>query len=266
MDRLRHNQSITIKCNPGYMAQSTTGTRPLVRGADGTCATRFDLRCQHREALEIWPPDVHMSEWLDDGMACLPYACGCGFGMACGQFLEDQDSVVSQESAGMAHGASIEVSCKTGYRAIALSGASFGTGVATCSSTRAYTATCNDCSYLRVQQCAPVTCSASVSNAVVRRPDEQSGMTALSPTFGEKVVVTCNEGFRPARYRALERSVRQAMPRDVAVTCADNCSLAPAVTCEPLKCAWGDEESSNSNSTDLLGRNYSHGEQVLERD
>jgi len=263
-DCLRHNQSITVKCNQGYMAQSTTGTTPLVRAADGSCATRFDLRCQHLNALQTWPPDLHMSEWIDGGMACLPYACGCGFSLACGQFFEDQGAVVSEVSMdGVGHAVSIEVSCKPGHRAIAFSEASSGAGVAACSLPRAYTATCNDCSYLRSQQCAPVTCSAAIANAVVRRLDDgQRDVTSLA-TYGEKVVVSCNEGFRPAQYRGLERSARQAMPRHATVICADNCSLTPAVMCEPLTCAWGAEESSYSNSTDLLGRNYSHGEHVL---
>ena len=269
-DRIRHNQTISVKCDLGYMAQRAAGiSRPYSRGANGSCATSFDLHCQHRSALQVWPPDVHTSEWVDNNMACMPIACGCGFGIACAQYVEDDNAEPSEQTKdGATHGRTIAVTCKSGYGAIpsSVSSSTLPTAAATCSSPRSYTARCQDCSYDRAQRCAPVACSVSVPNAAVRRSDgaAQVGSTQeLVITYGESAIASCNEGFRPAQYRALEHSVRQSMSRDVEMRCLGNCSMSPAVVCEPITCSWRDLRSLNLNSSDLLGRNYSHGEYVM---
>ena len=137
-------------------------------------------------------------------------------------------------------------------------GAGAGAGAAEaeerCGEATRYTAICNDCSYSRTHTCVANSCGRiKVANAVLASPAGTGttssfvwlplGRLGGPLTFGEGVVVRCNDGFRTSNASSLllPLVIQRDMPRTVAVVCGENCSLSSDVSCLPLLCFWKPE-------------------------
>ena len=265
-DRLLHNESITVRCRPGFMrgpaALAQADTPGPAPGQSARCATSFDVRC-------------HMAEWQFNQQTCSPQVCGCGFALPCPPFAGDPHAAHARPSQGAAHSSSVNVTCKAGFRAVAvpvadsaevMAGSSHAAVAApTCGAAAWYRARCNDCAYNRTQRCAPVACPLATAHASLVGLGAHGAAARL--VLAESAVLRCDEGFRPSTAHAVGTPLtpiqQQSMSRDAAVTCAGNCSLVPSVTCEPLVCVWAEQAHLFPNSSELVGRNYSHGETLL---
>ena len=259
LDRIRHNNSIQVKCKPDFMVQSNAPAAPAPAGRGERCATSYELRCEN-------------GEWLDQGLRCLPAICACGFNLPCGTFSDDPNALPLLLS-GAQHGSSVQVTCKPGFKAQQLSVLQLQAG-ASCQAADKYVATCSDCQYQRSLACAPVSCGpANLDNAVVTVLGPSAGdsfgvqtdTNVINVTLGQEVLVTCNKGFRirTASVPPFPLPVSHLSSHRARLKCASNCSFAPSVFCVPITCVWNTDMASKYNSVDVTRRNYSHGENVL---
>ncbi|EKX49863.1 hypothetical protein GUITHDRAFT_135562 [Guillardia theta CCMP2712] len=185
--KMYHNDSIIVKCNSGYMVDARPDDARF-------CKTTFNLSCFNGSF-------VGMSK-------CVPYQCGCGFGLPCERFNQDTNALPLPSY--VDSGKLVEVRCKDGYRA-----AQSGSKYATCSDPSGYSLLCSDCSYN----------STSMRNQVSASRNSSSDSAGVVPV-DSTILVVCDEGFR----------AMGSQSRQTTVKCTSTCQFNVTQACLPIFC------------------------------
>ena len=157
------NTTWKVKCNRGfYLASSPGNSSHYQTNFSSTCGA--DMRVSRSDEV------------------CREIVCD----------NVDLNQEIQLPSSGVTFGTNVTVTCRPGYRAVAITNAA---SVATCSHPDVYLAKCSSFKYLRSVECKQIVCNlTSVQLQLSGKGTSSSSATTLY--HGESIEVTCNTGYR----------------------------------------------------------------------